>query len=210
MRLITKSLLVLFACFLSMPSDSRPQSRTSPDPALIVPGIGIGPLQLGDTRERVFELFPNKPNMDQEWREPADCGSTINWLDMQNHKMVGNVFIRLKEGRVFQIDAGTTSFHTDTNITMKSSPEEIRKQYSGLHAYVISTGYSEASGGRPLVYWVDSEKGIAFAFAYSRRDKKRNLNWIVVFKPHAEICPQWPDTEPTEKRELPPYSLESE
>jgi hypothetical protein len=71
-------------------------------------------------------------------------------------------------------------------------------------------GSSEASGRRPLVYWVDSENGIAFAFAYSRGEKKHYLNWIIVFKPHAEICPQWPDMEPTEKRELPAYSLESE
>jgi hypothetical protein len=210
MRLIPGSLLLLFVCFLSVPSDSRPQPQTTSNPTLIVPGMSVGPLQLGDTRERAFELFPNKPNMDQEWREGPECGTTINWLDVKNHQMAGNVFIRLKEGKVFQIDAGTTSFHTAKDITMKSSPQEIRNLYPGLRAYVISTGFSEASGDRPLVYWVDSEKGIAFAFAYSRSEKKRYLNWIIVFRPHAEICPQWPDMEPTEKRELPAYSLESE
>jgi hypothetical protein len=210
MRLIPGSLLLLSACFLSVHSDCRPQSQTSPDPALIVPGKSVGPLRLGDTRERTFELFPNKPNMDQEWRESADCGTTINWLDMNNHKMAGNVFIRLQEGKVFQIDSGTTSFHTAKHITMKSSPQEIREQYPGLRAYVIGMGSLEATGNRPLIYWVDSEKGIAFAFAYSRRDKKRYLNWIIVFEPHAEICPQWPDMEHSEKRELAPYSLESE
>jgi hypothetical protein len=209
-RLIPGSLLLLVACFFSVRSDSRPQSQTDASPTLIVPGMSVGPLQLGDTRERAVELFPNKPNMDQEWRERAECGTTINWLDMKNHQMAGNVFIRLKEDRVFQIDAGATSFHTAKNITMKSSPQEIRREYPGLRAYVISTGSSEASGGRPLVYWVDSEKGIAFAFAYSRSEKKRYLNWIIVFKPHAEICPQWPDMEPIPKRELPAYSLESE
>ena len=210
MRLIPGSLLLLSACFLSVRSDSRARSQDSPDPALIVPGESVGPLRLGDTRERTFELFPHKPSMDQEWREGADCGTTINWLDMKNHEMAGNIFIRLKEGKVFQIDSGTTSFHTTKLITMKSSPQEIRRQYPGLRAYIIGTGFSEATGNRPLVYWVDSEKGIAFAFAYSRRDKKRYLNWIIVFKPHAEICPQWPDTEHSEKHELAPYSLESE
>jgi hypothetical protein len=112
MRLIPKSLMLLFAGFLSVPSDSRPQSETSPNTALIVPGMSVGLLQLGDTRERTFELFPNKPNMDQEWREGANCGTTINWLDMKNHKMAGNVFIRLKEGKVFQIDSGATSSHS--------------------------------------------------------------------------------------------------
>jgi hypothetical protein len=148
--------------------------------------------------------------MDQEWREGADCGTTINWLDMNNHEMAGNIFVRLKESKVFQIDSGTTSFHTTKHITMKSSPQEIRKQYPGLRAYIIGMGFSEATGNRPLVYWVDSEKGIAFTFAYSRRDNKRYLALIIVFKPHAEICPQWPDIEHSEKRELAPYSLESE
>ena len=210
MRLIPGSLLLLLVCFVSVRSESYPQSQSTPNPVLIVPGMSAGPLQLGDTRERALELFPMKPNIDQEWGERVDCGTTINWLDMKSHKMSGNIFIRLKEGRVFQIDAGTTSFHTARNINMKSSPQDIRKKYPGLRAYIISSGFSEASGNRPLVYWVDSEKGIAFAFAYSQRDQKRSLNWIIVFKPGAEICPQWPDMEPTEKRELPAYSLESE
>jgi hypothetical protein len=206
MRLISGSLLLVVACFLTIRSDGR-QSQTNPNRALILPGISVGPLQLGDSRERVFELFPNKPNKDEEWREEANCGTTINWLDTRNPEM-GNVFIRLKEGRVFQIDAGSTSFHTGRNITVKSSPDEIRKQYAGLRAYILSTGFSEASGGRPLVYWVDGEKGIAFAFAYNRRQKKHYLNWIIVFKPHSEICPEWRDMEHSEKRELPAYSLD--
>jgi hypothetical protein len=209
MRLIPESLLILSACLLTVCSDSRPQSHTSPNVALIVPGKSVGPLRLGDTRVRTFELFPNKPNTDQEWRESADCGTTINWLDMSDQKMAGNLFIRLKEDKVFQIDSGTTSFYAE-HIDMNSSPQEIRSQYSGLRAYIIGMGFSEATGGRPLIYWVDNEKGIAFAFAYSRRDKKRYLNWIIVFRPHSEICPQWPDMDHSEKRELAPYSLEIE
>jgi len=46
-------------------------------------------LQLGDTRERAFELFPRKPNMDQEWQEGGGCGTTINWLDKKRQTVVG-------------------------------------------------------------------------------------------------------------------------
>jgi hypothetical protein len=160
MRLLSGSLMLLVVGFLSVRSDSRPQSQSKPNPVLILPGASVGPLRLGDTRERVAELFPNKPNMDQEWREQAGCGTTINWLDLRNHETAGNVFIRLKEGKVFQIDAGTTSFHTAGNISMKSSPQEIRKQYPGLRAYILSTGFAEASGGRPLVYGLTAKKGL--------------------------------------------------
>ena len=203
------SVLLFSVLPLVLHSSNGPQSQNSPAPAVIIPGQSIGPLRLGDTRERALELFPYKPNMDQEWTEASDCGSTINWLDMKKDKMAGNLFIRLKRGKVFQIDSGTTSFHTAKGITMDSSPREIRKQYAGLHAYILSTGFSEASGGRPLIYWIDTEKGIAFAFAYSRRDHKRYLCWMIVFEPHAEVCPDEP-LKPSDKRELPPYSLEAE
>ncbi len=177
---------------------------------LIVPGQSVGQLKLGDARERAEELFPYKPNMDQEWREGVDCGTAVNWLDMKKSKMLGNVFIRFKEDRVFQIDSGTSSFRTADGITISSSPQEVRKKYPRLRAYILSDGWSEASGGRPLIYWVDSEKGVAFGFTYSRRDHKRYLNWITVFKPHAEVCPEYEPLGPSDKRELPPYSLETD
>ena len=177
---------------------------------LIVPGQSVGRLKLGDTRGRVMELFPFKPNMDQEWHEGNDCGTTINWLDLTKSRMMGNVFVHLKEDKVFQIDSGTRSFHTENGITILSSPQEVRNKYPVLRAYVLSDGFSEASGGRPLVYWVDGEKGIAFGFASGRSDHKRYLNWIIVFRPHAEVCPQYEPLGPSDKRELPPYSLEEE
>ena len=189
-------------------SASGPQLQSSSGPVEIVPGQSVGPLRLGDTRERTFELFPYKPNMDQEWLEGDGCGTTVNWLDMKKEKMAGNIFIRLKEGRVFQVDSGTTSFHTSRGITMGSSPQEIRKHYPGLRAFILSTGFSEASGGRPLIYWVDTEKGIAFAFAHSRKSQELYLNWIIIFELHAEVCPEYPPLKASDRRELSPYSLE--
>jgi len=145
--------------------------------------------------------------MDEEWQEGANCGTTVNWIDI---KMAGNLFIRLKENKVFQIDSATTSFHTAKGITLKSSPGEIREKYAGLRAYVLSRGTSEAAGGRPLVYWIDSEKGIAFAFARGRRDQRHYLGGIIVFRPHMDVCPQYPPLETSDRRELPPYSLNAE
>jgi len=210
MQSIPARLLLLAVFSLAVRSNIRPPSQGGPGPVVIIPGQSVGPLRLGDTRERAFELFPYKENMDQEWLEENDCGSTVNWLDMKNHKTAGNIFIRLKEGKVFQIDSGTTSFHTTRGITMNSSPLEIRKQYPRLRAYILSGGFSEAIGGRPLIYWVDRRNGIAFAFAYNRRNQRRYLNWIVVFEPNTEVCPQYLLDKPTDRRELPAYSLKDE
>jgi hypothetical protein len=66
----------------------------------------------------------------------------------------------------------------------------------------------QTEDGRPLVYWVDREQGIAFAFAYSRRTRKRSLGQIIVFKPNSEICPTDDSMDSPAKPELKPYSLE--
>jgi len=52
------------------------------------------------------------------------------------------------------------------------------------------------------------EKGIAFAFAYSRTARRRYLGEIIVFKPNSEVCPTDDSTKSPAKRELAPYSLE--
>jgi hypothetical protein len=188
-------------------NQSRSPDKVNAD--IIVPGQSVGPLKLGDAYSRAKELFPFKRNMDQEWQEEGDCGTTFNWLDMNNSKMLGNLFVRFKDDKVFQIDSGTSSFRTQDGITIPSSPQEVRKKYRGLRAYILSEGFSEATGERPLVYWVDSEHGIAFGFTYSRRTDKRYLSWIVVFKPHTEVCPQYGPLGPSDKWEIPAYSLET-
>jgi len=205
-----RNLLLFFALSLAVRALTPLEPQGGSGPTVIVPGKSVGLLQLGDTRERAFELFPRKPNMDQEWQEGGGCGTTINWLDKKRQTVVGNVFIRIRNGRAFQIDSRTPSFQTSEGITIRSSPQEIRKTYSGLRAYILSEGFSGASGGYPLIYWIDAERGIAFAFGQSRKDQKPYLDSISVFEAHAEVCPQYPPLEPSDKRELTPYSLKAD
>ena len=118
------------------------------------------------------------------------------------------MFIRMRDNVVFQIDSATRPFRTVDGITVGSSPEEVRKHYPGMHSYVLSNNTSEAEGGRPIVYWIDQDRGIAFGFVYSRSGGKRYLYEIIVFKPKSEVCPSDDSTNSPAKRELPPYSLE--
>jgi len=146
--------------------------------------------------------------MDQEW-STEDCGTTFNWVDLVAPKVLGNVFVHLKEGFVVQIDAATTRFQTHDRLTINATPEQVRKRYPGLRAYILSEGTSQAEGMEPLVYWVDQQKGVAFAFAYSPKEKLRYLYPIIVFKPGAGICPEPEALGRSDKRELPPYSLDA-
>jgi hypothetical protein len=174
---------------------------------LIAAGRSVGTLKLGDTRDRALKLFPFKENTDQEFSQEPGCGSEINWVDIGNPK-VGNMFIRVRHNAVFQIDLATTRFRTVEGITVDSSPAEVKRHHKGLRSYVLSEITSEALGMRPLVYWIDRDKGIAFAFAYSKSERKRCLYEIIVFKPGSEICPADDSVDSPSKRELAPYSVE--
>jgi hypothetical protein len=175
--------------------------------SLSIGGERVGALKLGDSRERALEFFPPKPGTDQEFSYGSVCGNTYHWVDLKNHP-IGNIIVRFKDGKVFQIDSATTRFRTTEGITVLSSPQKVKSRFKGLRAYILSEGSSEATGGRPLIYWVDREKGMAFSFAYGKTDRIWYLFSIIVFRPNAEICPLYEPLSPTDKRELAPYSLE--
>ena len=179
------------------------QTPTEKPPAsfLIEPGVGVGKLKLGDTQERAFKLFPSKPNMDQQWDD--DCGIGYNWVDIH-----GNVFVRFRQGHVFQIESATTRYRTAEGLGVYAEPEKVRRYYKGLHAYMLLGLSSSAIGDRPLVFWVDHTKGIAFAFAYYPAENRRYLYKIIVFKPSLGLCPEGSRTDSPKWHELPPYSLE--
>ena len=176
--------------------------------ASITPGKSVGLLHLGDSRERVQKVFPFKKNMDQEWAASnKECGTTFLWVELKPN-YGGNVFVHLRDGVVFQIDSATESFRTTSGVTVRAPPRDVRKRVPGLRAYVLSEGTSEAYGMRPLTYWVDKAKGIAFAFGYSRSEQSWGLVHTIVFHPDAEICPEPEPLSSSEKRELPAYSLD--
>jgi hypothetical protein len=141
------------------------------DDLLIEPGKRIGRLNLGNTRERALQLFPLKPNIDQEeGSEEGECGNEYLWVDLEQK---GNIFIRFQNSIVFQIESATTRFHTAEGIKVYNLPKEVRRNYRGLRAYALVGHSPDALGGKPLIFWVDWAKGIAFLFASTRRDHQR-------------------------------------
>lgn len=154
---------------------------------MIEPGHSLGPLKLGDSLERAQELFPKK-DIDQEWEDA--CGSTIDWTDSANPVGHGEVFIRLKKGKVFQIESSTTRFHTVEDITTFDSPEKVEKSYKDMKAWVLLTAPSPALGSRPPVFWIDKRKGIAFELAYDAPHHKRYIYKVIVFEPNKTFCPE--------------------
>ena len=120
----------------------------------------------------------------------------------------GEVFIRLKKGKIFQIESSTTRFHTADGITVFDPPEKVAAAYKEMRAWVLLNPPSPSLGSRPLVFWIDKKKGIAFAFAYDPSHHKRYVYKIIVFEPNKEFCPELEKTSSPKWQELNPYSTE--
>lgn len=172
----------------------------------IKPGASLGPLKLGDTRDRALELFPKK-DIDQEWQDP--CGTTLDWIDSTNSMGHGEVFVRInKKGKIFQIESSTTRFQTPEGITTFDPPEKVAETYKDMRAYVLLAAPSAALGSRPLVFWVDKKQGIAFALAYDRPHRKRYVYKVIVFEPNKDFCPEQEKTSSNNWHPIRPYAVE--
>src|SRR5215471_14504125 len=172
---------------------------------IIEPGHSLGPLKLGDSEERARELFPKK-DIDQEWEDA--CGTTIDWTDSTNPIGHGEVFIRLKKGKVFQIESSTTRFHTAEDITTFESPQKAEASYKEMHAWVLLTPPSPALGSRPPVFWIDKKRGIAFELAYDVPHHKRYVYKVVVFQPNKLFCPEQETVDSLKWQAIDGYALE--
>jgi hypothetical protein len=172
---------------------------------LIEPGAAVGPLKIGDPRARALELFPRKAE-DQQWDDP--CGTTLDWVDTSNPMGRGDLFIRLKKDKIFQIESSTTRFHTAEGITTFDDPEKVAHAYRDLRAFTLLTPPVPALGDRPLVFWIDRKKGIAFVFAYDPTRHKRYVYKIIVFEPNKDFCPEQEKTGSPKWQSIRPYSVE--
>jgi hypothetical protein len=177
-----------------------------PDEAsrLIEPGVRVGPLRLDDTRARALEVFRSGDHPSR----PYGCGEGIISSVPSDRGNPGNMLTLIRDGKVFQIDSVTTRFHTAEGITTYDSPEKVRQRYKDdLRAYVFDIT-SMALGDRPVIFWVNAKRGIAFEFAYYREERKRYLYAISVFQPNGDWCPEGEKPDPKHWREIAPYSLE--
>jgi len=185
-------------------SDSSDHVAIVPD-AMIEPGVSVGPLKIGDSRERALELFPKKVE-DQQWDD--SCGTTLDWVDSANRLGRGELAIRLKNEKVFQIESTTTRFQTAEGITIFDPPDKVAGAYKNMSAYVLLTQPQPSLGDRPLVFWIDKKKGIAFALAYDASQHKRYLYKIIVFAPRKTFCPEQEKTDSPKWQSIHPYAVE--
>ena len=209
-NLMKTPLVVILPVLFAVNASHFPlHAQTTEDPhfinTMIEPGHSLGPLKIGDSLERAQELFP-KRDIDQEWEDA--CGSTIDWTDSTNPVGHGEVFIRTKKGKVFQIESSSTRFHTAEDITTFDSPEKVRTAYKDMRAWVLLTPPAPALGSRPPVFWIDKKKGIAFELAFDAQHHKRYVYKVIVFEPNKTFCPEQETMNSLKWQAIDPYAVE--
>ncbi|GEM_PF-5499903 len=182
------------------------------NPKLIVAGESVGLLKLGDTRERMLELFPKKQNDNSEHNYDKNCCeceySDYHWLP-PDFKSNG-LFFYLKQEQIYQISVQTDLFTTGKGIKQESTPQEVRRHHPNANrAFVYLNTGAKVNGGRNLVYWVDSDSGIAFEFYYYPQKKRRFVNAVIVFEPKSEFQPNGCKSTLTQEfTEIAPFTIE--
>ena len=86
--------------------------------------------------------------------------------------------------------------------------EKVAAAYKDLRAYTLLTEPDPAHGSRPLVFWIDKKKGIAFVFAYYPKEHKRYVYKIIVFEPNKTFCPEEDTMGSAKWQAIPQYALE--
>jgi len=205
--LLWLAILLLGSTSLADPQESNRES-ISPLSAEteIDPGQRLGGLKIGDSQNRALEVFPLKQGIDQQWEDK--CGAALDWVDSSNPNGRGDVIIHLKKGKVFQIESSSSRFHTAEGIATFDSPSTVRDHYKGLLAYTLLTPPAPNLGDRPLVFWVDKKKGIAFTLAYYPKEHKRYIYKIIVFAPNKDFCPEEETMNSSKWQAIPSYALE--
>ena len=185
-------------------------TQVQKDSSLIVSGKSVGPLSLGASRADVEAAFPFKKNMDQETTF-SDCESIteINWVSISGKRTeAGNVFVYLRDGKVFQIESALPRFHTAEGIQTLSAPDLVRKHFTNLEAYALHPSGGQMFDFHDFVYWVSRDQGIAFELGYYRQARLRLVSKVIVFEPNTEFIPEGCISRPQQWKKLPPYSIE--
>jgi hypothetical protein len=123
---------------------------------LIKEGQTIGPLSIGMVREEVETIL----GIPTEEYTQMRCGIlALHWNDLKYNNR--GVYVFLRNGEVFQIDTYSQRFSLPS-LAVEDLPSKLPALYPDLKAYEMQNSSAIVDGGRNLVFWIDSEKGIAF------------------------------------------------
>lgn len=194
-------LVLIFMCWSADAQTRKGVGVTSSGKTTIVAGKSVVRINIGDTMERIFQLYPKLKRADYTPVKGCDFGN----LELPNSSMLA-----IKGGRVVQITVknnySKTTPETAEEIQLGSSPALVKKSYPNADkAFTkLSETYS-STGNYPLIYWVDKKMGIAFEF-YTDSSRGRLVNAIHIFAPGERFLFNDGCDENEDLRELPSFA----
>jgi hypothetical protein len=169
---------------------------TSGEAYQIRPGTAVGPLRLGDGRERAEELL-GQPILSADLRDSklSTCDSRVLiWADTRAEG--GGITAYARDTGIYQIWVSDFSSYTEVGVKRGSAATVVRANYLDLESFVLRNSDPGYKGGkvqndavRDLVYWVSRLRGIAFELYYDQEAHRRLVRKIIVFSPGTDFVP---------------------
>jgi hypothetical protein len=166
---------------------------------LILPGDSVAGIKLRSHFSNFEAVFPKHPKFDEDYT--YDCsGRVYHWLDID--KSSNGVYVFLRNDEIYQISVQTPRFALPNGIQLDASERQVQAAYPNGRGYILLGSGSAAVGGRDLVYWVDTGRGVAFEFYWYHEKKKRLLGAIDIFQRGSAYYPEGCISPPREWKEL--------
>lgn len=195
-------LILIFLCFSADAQTRKGAGVTSSAKTFIVAGKSVGRVNVGDTVNRVFQLYPKLKRTNY---------TPVKGCDFSSLELPDSLMLAIKDERVVQVTVKNNypklPPETTEKIQLGSSSALVKKSYPNADkAFTkLSETYS-STGYEPLIYWVDKKMGIAFEF-YTDPSRGRLVNAIHIFAPGERFLFNDGCDENEDLRELPSFAV---
>lgn len=156
---------------------------------VIVPGVGIQLLQIGDTPEEAIQKL-GSPSEDYSYPFETPCmNREMHWFI--NGWSDGGMFAYFRDGRVFQIEVISPRFKVKGGFQLGEKASEIAHELNGTFSLYRLTGSAgKINGFKDIKYLVNRTEGVAYEFAYFPSDRHYHVSSILVFAPSSDLVPE--------------------
>ncbi len=166
-------------------------TQTGPETGLILPGMSVAGVKLGDDASRFEAVFPNRHGAEDHSLSGAvgeQCPAELYyWSDLSPDTSVVTAYLR--NGGISQISAQGPRFSLPNGLKDGMTEEQVQHAYPNGKMYILLHSGSKVNGGQDLYYWVEKRAGLAFKLAYWQSKKQRAISAIDIFPKGSEYRP---------------------
>ncbi|CAN5557224.1 hypothetical protein BH10ACI2_BH10ACI2_12880 [soil metagenome] len=186
------------------------------DDTLVIPGLSLGALRLGESIDNVYKVYPLRKNYDQlstnrifKIREDGVDERTITCADefiKAPYPDDVSMFVYFTSNKVVQLEGSSSRFHTANGIFYEDGLLPTQKKLPNAQLFVLRNRGGADVGWREPIYLVDPS-GLALEFLYFEKKNRRFLNRFTVFPSGGHFEPGTCTTPPQTYAPITPEEL---